>query len=169
MTKEEDPVSSESAPVSPVPEHLHTVTPRLVVRDGAAAIDFYRNAFGAGEVGERFTGPNNELIHAEIRIGDSVVMITEDGGDGGPARSPDALGGAVTAVLATYWDDVDAVWERAVRAGADVVFPLADQFYGERGGRLRDPFGHQWMLSRRLEVVSPEEMARRAARYFSSG
>jgi PhnB protein len=109
------------------------------------------------------------LIHAEIRIGDSVVMITEDGGDGGPARSPDALGGAVTAVLATYWDDVDAVWERAVSAGAEVVFPLADQFYGERGGRLRDPFGHQWMLSRRLEVVSPEEMARRAARYFSSG
>jgi PhnB protein len=72
-------------------------------------------------------------------------------------------------VLATYWDDVDAVWERAVSAGAEVVFPLADQFYGERGGRLRDPFGHQWMLSRRLEVVSPEEMARRAARYFSSG
>jgi PhnB protein len=168
-TAKEDAVPSEPAPVSPVPEHLHTVTPRLVVRDGPAAIEFYRNAFGAGEIGERFTGPGGELIHAEIRIGDSVVMITEDAGDGGPARSPEALGGAVTAVLATYWDDVDAVWERALSAGAEIVFPLADQFYGERGGRLRDPFGHQWMLSRRLEVVSPEEMARRAARYFGSG
>jgi PhnB protein len=150
--------------VEPVPEHLHTVTPRLVVRGGAEAIDFYRAAFGAEDVGERFTGPGGELIHAEVRIGDSIVMITEDADNGGPAKAPPSAGGTVTAIMATYWPNVDEVWERAVAAGAEVIFPLADQFYGERGGRLRDPFGQQWMLSQRIELVSAEEMARRAAR-----
>ncbi len=159
---------SPSEPVRPVPEHLHTVTPRLVVRDGAGAIDFYREAFGAVEISERFTGPGGELIHAEIKIGDSVVMITQDTGDGGPARSPDGVGGTATAIMATYWEDVDTVWEQALRAGAEVVFPLADQFYGERGGRVRDPFGQQWMLSARLEILSSQEMAERAARLFAS-
>jgi PhnB protein len=128
--------------VSPVPGHLHSVTPRLVVRDGAAAIAFYARAFGAEELGERFTGPNGELIHAEVRIGDSVVMITEDAVDG-PVSSPERLDGMVTCIMATYWDSVNAAWERAVSAGAEVIYPLADQFYGERGGRLRDPFGQQ--------------------------
>jgi len=161
-------VSSDAVvPASAIPEHLHTVTPRLVVRDGAAAIEFYGAAFGAAEIGERFTGPGGELIHAEIRIGDSVVMLTDEADNGAPAASPPSLG-AVSAIMATYWENVDAVWERAVAAGAEVVYPLADQFYGERGGRLRDPFGHQWMLSQRLELVSPEEMERRAARFFAS-
>ena len=146
----------------PIPEHLHTVTPRLVVSDGAAAIEFYVRAFGAEEVGERFTGPGGELIHAEVRIGDSVVMLT---GESDEARSPSSAG-TVTAILATYWEDVDAAWERALAAGAEVVYPLADQFYGERGGRLRDPFGHQWMLSQVIEDVPPEEMERRAAEFF---
>jgi PhnB protein len=151
-------------PVKPIPEHLHTITPRLVFGDGAAAIEFYRSAFGAQELGERFTGPEGELIHAELRIGDSVVMITDEGGDpAAPARSPQSLGGAVSAVMATYWEDVDAAWDRALAAGAEVIYPLADQFYGERGGRVRDPFGHQWMLSQRIEDVSPEEIARRTA------
>jgi PhnB protein len=151
--------------VSPVPERLHTVTPRLVVRDGAAAISFYAQAFGAEEVAERFTGPNHEVVHAEIQIGDSVVMITEDAVDG-PARSPDHLGGMVSCVMALYWENVDAAWERAVSAGAEVIYPLADQFYGERGGRLRDPFGQQWMMSQHIEDVPAEEMARRAAELF---
>jgi PhnB protein len=155
-------------PLSPVPEHLHTVTPRLVVRDGAAAIDFYRLAFGAVEVGDRFTGPSGELIHAEIRIGDSVVMITDEAENGQPAQSPRSLGGVVTAVMATYWEDVDAAWDRIVSAGAEVVYPLADQFYGERGGRVRDPFGQQWMLSQRIEQLSRAEMERRAASFFES-
>lgn len=154
--------STVTGRVDPVPEHLHTITPRLVVRDGAAAIAFYRDAFGAEEVGERFTGPTGELIHAEVRIGDSVVMITDEAADGAPARSPESLGGIVSAIMASYWEDVDAIWERAVAAGAEVVYPLADQFYGERGGRLRDPFGHQWMLSQRLERLSPDEINRRA-------
>jgi PhnB protein len=154
--------------VSPVPEHLHTVTPRLVVRDGAAAIDFYRLAFGAVEIGERFTGPSGELIHAEIRIGDSVVMISDEGENGQPAKSPKSLDGIVTAIMATYWEDVDAAWDRAVSAGAEVLYPLADQFYGERGGRVRDPFGQQWMLSQRIEQLSHAEMERRAASFFES-
>jgi PhnB protein len=154
--------------VSPVPEHLHTVTPRLVVRDGAAAIDFYRLAFGAVEIGERFTGPSGELIHAEIRIGDSVVMISDEGENGQPAKSPKSLDGIVTAIMATYWEDVDAAWDRAVSAGAEVLYPLADQFYGERGGRVRDPFGQQWMLSQRVEQLSHAEMERRAASFFES-
>jgi PhnB protein len=160
--------TDETGPVAPVPEHLHTVTPRLVVRDGAAAIDFYREAFGAEEIGERFTGPSGELIHAELRIGDSVVMISDEADDGAPARSPESLGGVVSAIMATYWEDVDAAWSRAVAAGAEVLYELADQFYGERGGRLRDPFGQQWMLATRTERVSSEEMGRRAAAFFES-
>ena len=154
--------------ISPVPQHLRTVTPRLIVRDGASAIDFYRVAFGATELGERFTGPGGELIHAEVQIGDSVVMISDEGENGAPARSPETLGGAVSAIMATYWEDVDAAWERALAAGAEVVYQLEDQFYGERGGRLRDPFGQQWMLSQRIEEVSRDEMGRRAAEFFSS-
>ena len=148
--------ASQPGAVRPVPERLHTVTPRLVVADGGAAIAFYAQAFGAEEVGERFTGPGGELIHAEIRIGDSVVM-----------SPPGRLGGMVTCVMALYWENVDAAWQRAVAAGAEVIYPLEDQFYGERGGRLRDPFGQQWMMSQHIEDVSAEEMARRAAALFS--
>ena len=159
--------TSETGAVSPIPDRLHTVTPRLVVRDGAAAIDFYRRAFGAQELGDRFTGPSGELIHAEILIGDSVVMITEDAADG-PVRSPERLGGMVSCVMSLYWENVDAAWERAVGAGAEVIYPLEDQFYGERGGRLRDPFSQQWMMSQHTEDVSAEEISRRASAYFST-
>jgi PhnB protein len=155
--------------VEPIPGHLRTVTPRLVVRDGDAAIEFYSRAFGAEEIGGRFTDPQGVLVHAEIRIGDSVVMISEEADDAAsPARSPASLGGVVSAVMATYWTDVDAAWQRATAAGAEVLFPLADQFYGERGGRLRDPFGQQWMLSQHTEDLSPEEMSRRAAEFFGA-
>ncbi|HTX32187.1 MAG TPA: VOC family protein [Solirubrobacteraceae bacterium] len=147
---------------SGVPEHLHTVTPRLVVSDGAAAIEFYAQAFGAQEIGQRFLDPEGRLVHAEVEIGDSVIMITESGVD---ADQP--VG--VTAIMATYWRDVDAAWDRAVRAGAEVIYPLEDQFYGERGGRLGDPFGQQWMLSQRIEHVSAEELERRARSFFSEG
>jgi PhnB protein len=140
----------------------------LVVRNGAAAIDFYGKAFGAEELGERFTGPAGEVIHAEIRIGDSVVMITEESDDDAPAKSPQSLGGVVSAIMALYWEDVDAAWDRAVAAGAEIIYPLADQFYGERGGRLRDPFGQQWMMSQHIEDVSHDEMNRRAAELFGS-
>lgn len=136
------------AAVPPVPERRTTVTARLAVPDAIAALDFYAAAFGAEEIGERFCASDGTLIHAELRIGDAVVMVTDDDG--------------YRALLATYWTDVDAAWERAIGAGAAVVFPLADQFYGERGGRLQDPFGQQWMLSAQIEILSAEEMRARA-------
>jgi PhnB protein len=108
------------------------------------------------------------VVHAEVRIGDSVVMISEQGAESETLTRPPTEGSRlVTAIMATYWEDVDAVWERAVGAGAEVIFPLADQFYGERGGRLRDPFGQQWMLSQRTEDLSPAELERRAAAFFA--
>jgi uncharacterized glyoxalase superfamily protein PhnB len=123
----------------------------LVVRNGSDAIAFYVAAFGAEEIGDRVRGPQGELIHAELRIGDAVVMITEDVGDADAIAKAPSPGGAVSAIMVTYWEAVDPVWDRALAAGAEVINPLADQFYGERGGRLRDPFGQQWMLSQRLE------------------
>lgn len=135
--------------VSPIPAHLSTVTARIAVTDALSALEFYRHAFGAKEISERFCDEEGRLIHTELRIGDSVVMLTEDEG--------------YAALLCTYWPDVDAAWERAVDAGATVVHPLADHFYGERGGRLEDPFGQQWMLSARTEIVTAAEAARRAA------
>lgn len=161
-------MSSDWPPaVSPIPEHLHAITPRLVVSDGAAAIEFYRRAFGAQELGERFSDPDGRLIHAELQIGDSVVMLTAEGADGAPVRSPASLG-AVSAIMATYWEDVDSAWARALQAGAEVLYPLEDQFYGERGGRLRDPFGQQWMMSQRIEALSSEEIQRRGEAFFAS-
>jgi hypothetical protein len=135
--------------VAPVPEHLHTVTPRLALSDGAAGIDFYKAAFDATELGERYHMPDGTLVHAELRIGDSVVMVK------------DAQDDEFKALLCTYWPDVDAAWDRAVRAGAEIIYPLADQFYGERGGRLGDPFGNQWMLAARIENLTPAELAAR--------
>ena len=144
------------------------MTPRLVVGDGAAAIDFYARAFGAKEVSDRFLEPGGRVIHAELQIGDSVIMITEEGVDAEvPVRAPGGGDTAVTAIMATYWRDVDAAWERAVQAGAEVIYPLANQFYGERGGRLRDPFGQQWMLSQRIEELTEAEMEQRAAEFFA--
>ena len=135
----------------PIPEHLHTVTPRLIVGNGADAIEFYVAAFKAKEIGERVIGPQGEVIHAEVTIGDSVVMITEDVELAEtPTGSTMSGGDAVTAIMATYWENVDEVWDHAVGSGAQIIFPLANHFYGERGGRLRDPFGQQWMLSQRI-------------------
>ena len=139
--------------VTPVPEHLHTVTPRLIVSDAAAAIDFYKAAFGAEEIGERYHLADGRLVHAEIRIGDSVVMLSDsEGGDASDLSS---------ALFATYWPEVDAAWARAIAAGADVIHPLADQFYGERSGRIGDPFGQQWSLSARIEQLTIGEIAAR--------
>jgi PhnB protein len=147
-----------------LPSHLRTVTPRLVVPDGVAAIDFYGAAFGAEQVGDRFMTPEGGVIHAELRIGDSFVMISEDSLDTeAPARPPGAVGGIATVVMETYWPDVEAVWERALEAGATVVFGLEDQFYGDRAGRVRDPFGHQWILSQRIEELGPDDLRARSS------
>jgi PhnB protein len=145
--------------VQPVPDRLHTVNARLVFEHAVEAIEFYGRAFGAALVEEPYLA-GDMLVHAELTIGDSVVMLS-DQGDQGNGVAPASVGGEVTAILSINVPDVDTWWERAVEAGCEVVYPLADQFYGDRGGRLRDPFGHQWMLSTHVEDVSREEMDRR--------
>ncbi len=152
-------LAEAEASVSPVPEHLHTVTPRLVVRDARAAIEFYRAAFGAEQRGTLFAGPGGMVVHAEIQLGDSLVYLTEPGDNGGAAAAPAA--GQVSAIMVVTVPDVDQLWARAVAAGCTVIFPLADQFYGEREGRVQDPFGHQWMLGSHIEDVDQAELDRR--------
>jgi PhnB protein len=128
--------------------------------DAARALRFYADAFGAEVLDEPHLMPNGNVVHAEIRIGDSVVFVTDEGDDG-EGVAPASVGGRLTTVLALSIPDVDRLWEQAVAAGCTVIYPLADQFYGDRGGRLRDPFGHQWMLSTHIEDVSREELDRR--------
>lgn len=150
--------------VSPVPEHLQSVTAALVCSPCADAIDFYVAAFGAEEIGPRMTGPDGSVGHAEIRIGDSVVMLGDEW-PGAPTQAPTTLGGS-TAALFIYTDDVDSLWGRALAAGAEEVFPLELQFYGDKSGRVRDPFGHTWGLAQRMEEVDDAEMERRMAAFY---
>ena len=140
------------------------ITPYLSVTSAARAIEFYREAFGAVET-LRMTADDGRVGHAEITIGGANVMLADEHPEIG-FLSPETLGGAGM-TLQLPVDDVDATYDRAVAAGATGVRPPDDQFYGERGGRLRDPFGHQWMLSQVIEDVSQEEMERRAQELFS--
>ena len=146
--------------VEPVPEGLHTVVPRLVFArgEGTVAVPFYVEAFGAQLVEEPHLMPDGGLIHAHLRIGDSSVFLTDEGDEG---IAPSSAGDQVTAIMALHVPDVDGWWKRAIDAGCIVIYPLADQFYGDRSGRVRDPFGHQWMLSTHIEDVDAQEMQRR--------
>ena len=144
--------------VKPVPPGYHTVTPYLTLSDAASAIDFYKQAFGATEV-VRMNGPDGKIGHAEIKIGDSMLMLGDER-PGNTARSPQSLGGS-TAGIFLYVDNVDAVFDTAVKAGAKVDLPLTDMFWGDRYGKLSDPFGHQWALATHIEDVAPEEMEKR--------
>ena len=144
--------------VNPIPAGYHSITPYLMVRDGARAIAFYREAFGAQEV-MRFNDPNGRIAHAEIRIGDSHVMLADEN-EG--FVGPQTLGGAGVS-LVLYVADVDATFAQAVAAGATVRRPVADQFYGDRMGTLADPFGHVWSIGTHREDVSLDEMQRRMA------
>lgn len=146
--------------VSPIPSGYHSVTPYLIVDGASDAIDFYARAFGATEV-LRLPMPGGRVAHAEIKLGDSHVMLA-DAFPEMDARSPKAYGGTPVSLL-VYVPDVDALAEQAVAAGAKVLRPLADQFYGDRSVTISDPFGHQWTLATHVEDVPPEEIARRAA------
>ncbi|MBV8784551.1 MAG: VOC family protein [Gammaproteobacteria bacterium] len=146
-------------PVQAIPEGYHSLTPYLLVRGASAAIDYYRRAFGAVEV-VRMPGPDDTVMHAEVRIGDCMLMLADEN-PATPWRAPGAAGPAVTLVL--YVPDADQVFERAVGAGGKVERPLANQFYGDRTGTLRDPFGHVWTVATHVEDVSAEEMQRRMA------
>jgi PhnB protein len=146
-------------PVKPVPDGYRTVTPYLVLNNAAAAIDFYKRAFGAKEI-VRMDGPQGKIGHAEIKIGDSMVMLSDEM-PGSGQRSPQSLGGTAVAIF-LYVKDVDSVFSQAVSAGAKVEMPLDDMFWGDRYGKLTDPFGHSWSLATHKEDVAPEEMGRRA-------
>jgi PhnB protein len=149
------------ANVKPVPEGFHTVTPYLYFKGAAKAIDFYKKAFGATER-VRMPGPKGEIMHAEIKIGDSIVMLSEENPQM-DALSPQSIGGTPS-VLHIYLPNVDAVVQNAVEAGAKLVRPVKDQFYGDRSGMLLDPFGHKWSVATHVEDVSPEEMRKRMAK-----
>lgn len=138
--------------------NYHTATPYLIVKGAAAAIEFYKAVFGATET-MRMAMPDGTIMHAEVKIGDSTIMIGEENPQWG-ARGPNSLGGSPVG-LCLYFPDVDARFAGAVAAGAKVQRPVVDQFYGDRSGTVIDPFGHQWTLATHIEDVSEEEMARR--------
>jgi len=146
--------------VKPVPDGYHTVTPYLIVNGAAAAIDFYKKAFGAEEL-FRMPTPAGKVGHAEIQIGDSHVMLADEFPEMG-AKGPVSFGGSPVHLL-LYVNDCDAMFRRAVEAGGKVKRPLKDQFYGDRSGSIEDPFGHDWTIATHKEDLSPEEMNRRAA------
>ena len=153
-----------TANVEAKPQGYHTVTPYMAVRDCISAIDFYRRAFGA-EKTMQLTMPDGKIAHAEIRIGDSTLMMSEENKEWGN-KSPATLGGSPM-FLMIYVPDVDAAFKKAIAAGATEVRAVKDQFYGDRSGTLKDPFGYQWTLSTHIEEVSQDEAQRRMEAEFS--
>jgi PhnB protein len=146
--------------VKAIPDGYHTATPYLIVKGAAQAIEFYQRAFGAVEQ-FRMAKPDGQVGHAEIRIGDSVIMLADEHPDIG-YRSPSSLGGSPVSIM-LYMEDVDGVFARALEAGARAQRGVADQFYGDRNGILEDPFGHVWTIATHVEDVPPEEIERRVA------
>jgi uncharacterized glyoxalase superfamily protein PhnB len=141
--------------VHPIPEGFHTVTPHLVCAGAAEALEFYKQAFGAVEIG-RMPMPDGKLAHAEMRIGDSRIMLADAFPDYG-SKGPLTLKGTPV-FIHLYVNDADAVWEQAVAAGAKPVMPLSDMFWGDRYGQVEDPFGHRWSIATHKRDVSPEQM-----------
>ncbi|HEV2021041.1 MAG TPA: VOC family protein [Terriglobales bacterium] len=148
------------AKVKATPDGYHTATPYLIIQGAAAALDFYKKVFGATEI-MRMAQPEGKIGHAEIRIGDSVVMLADEVPQMG-YRGPKSLGGSPVSLM-LYVEDVDAAVARAVAAGAKLTQPVQDKFYGDRNGVIEDPFGHVWTIATHTEDVSPEEMDKRMA------
>ena len=145
--------------VQPIPAGYHNVTPYLIVRDAANAIDFYKQAFGALEL-FRMVGPGGKIGHAEIKIGDSPFMLADEVPEMG-FRGPESLGGSGVGIL-LYVEDVDGRFNQALAAGGKELKPVENQFYGDRSGTLTDPFGHVWTIATHKEDIEPEELNRRA-------
>jgi PhnB protein len=148
------------AKVEPIPEGYHNVTPYLIVDGAAKAIDFYRKVFAATEK-MRMAAPGGKVGHAELTIGDSMIMLADEHPEM-DHRGPHAFKGAAVSLM-VYVPDVDATVKTALAAGAKVVRPVENQFYGDRMGTIEDPFGHRWYVATHVEDVPPEEMAKRAA------
>jgi PhnB protein len=146
--------------VKPIPDGYHAVTPYLIVKDATKAIDFYKHAFGATEL-FRMPGPGGRVSHAELKLGDSMIMLADENPQSGPRAPSTDERAAVSLYL--YVPDVDAVFRRSLSAGAKSIREVADQFYGDRNGTLVDPFGHVWSIGTHVEDVSPEELKRRMA------
>jgi PhnB protein len=144
-----------------IPDGYHSVTPYLIIKGAAAAIDFYKRAFGATEL-MRMASPDGKIGHAEIRIGDSAIMLADEHQG---HRSPQSLGGAGVSLM-VYVERVDEVFKRAVASGAKELQPVKDQFYGDRSGTLQDPFGHTWTVATHIEDIPPDEMRRRAEKFM---
>src|SRR5436309_14005021 len=147
-------------PAKPIPDGYHSVTPYLIVSGAAQAIDFYQRALGAKER-MRLATPDGKIGHAELEIGDSVIMLADEFPQMG-AKSPQTIGGTPVGIC-VYVQDVDAVYKQAIAAGGKEERPLQNQFYGDRSGTFLDPFGHQWTIATHIEDVSHEEIGRRMA------
>jgi PhnB protein len=150
----------------PIPDNYPRVTPYLYIDGANAAIDFYCSVLGATER-VRMPGPDGKLGHAELEIGNSVIMLADENPDM-DVRSPKALGGTPLS-LHVYVEDADSVFDRAIQAGAKALRPVEDQFYGDRSGQFEDPFGHRWNVATHVEDVAPDEMAKRAAAAMAAG
>jgi PhnB protein len=147
------------ANVKPIPDEYPRVTPYLIVDGASAAIEFYARVFGASER-MRMPGPDGKIGHAELQLGDSMIMLADEYPEM-DQRSPKTIGGTPV-TLSVYVEDVDDTFDRAVQAGAKALRPVEDQFYGDRAGQFEDPFGHRWSIATHVEDVPPEEMAKRA-------
>lgn len=149
---------SKTRPVKPVPDGFHTVTPYLVISGASKALEFYKKAFNA-KVLSRNALPDGRILNAQIRIGDSVVMLSEEF-PGSDAKSPASLGTS-TVTLHIYSKDAEKLWQQAISAGAKVTMPMENQFWGERYGQLADPFGHRWSISKQVKMSSKEMETKR--------
>lgn len=155
-----------AAAAKPIPDGFHTITPHLIVRDAGRAIEFYKTAFGAEEV-MRMPGPDGKsVMHAELRIGNSILMMCEEMAE--QCKSPATLKGTPV-TLHLYVQDADKAFERAVKAGARVTMPVMDAFWGDRYGKLADPFGHEWSIATHKHDLTPEQIQKGAEAFFSSG
>ena len=154
------------AKVKPIPDGYHSVTPYLIVDGASDAIDWYGKVLGTKER-MRIPMPDNKVGHAELEVGDSVIMLADEFPDMG-ARGPKSIGGSPV-TISVYVEDVDSVFERAVQAGANSLRPVENQFYGDRTGQFEDPFGHRWSVATHVEDVPPDEMAKRAAEMMGGG
>ena len=150
-----------------IPQGFHSLTPYLIAKDAAGAIDFYKKAFGAVEL-SRMADPSGTVRHAEIKIGDSLIMITDENPDYPEWKGPLSRGGTPVH-LYLYVEDVDAVFAQAIETGAKELMPLKDQFYGDRSGAITDPYGHIWYIATHVEDVSHEEIERRMAEQGKAG
>lgn len=154
-----------TAKIKPIPDGYHTATPYLVITNAAEAIEFYKKAFDATEI-MRLASPDGKVMHAEIKIGDSPIMLCDECPDWN-ALSPQTIGGTAVSIM-LYVEDVDTVVNRAVAAGATLLMPVEDQFWGDRMGSVADPYGHKWSIATHTEDVTPEEIGIRAKALFGT-